>query len=258
MPERTGFDELVAEGAALATDGWDFSWFDGRAEEARPPWAYARLLADRLGAAHAALDIQTGGGEVFAEALSESSHLPIVVAATEHHPANAKIALRNLAPFGASVETPPVDGPLPFADGSFDLVTSRHPVKVDWAEISRVLVDGGTYLSQAVGAGSNSELTEAMMGPQPVGEARRPETALRLAESAGLEVVDLREAVLRTEFYDIGAVTYFLRKVPWTVPGFTVEGFRPRLALLHERIEREGSFVSHSTRFLIEARRPER
>jgi hypothetical protein len=41
------------------------------------------------------------------------------------------------------------------------------------------------------------------------------------------------------------------------VPGFTVAKYRDRLGELHELIEREGPFVAHSTRFLIEARKPE-
>ena len=40
------------------------------------------------------------------------------------------------------------------------------------------------------------------------------------------------------------------------VPGFTVDQYRPRLRDLHERIEAEGPFVAHSTRLLIEARKP--
>jgi hypothetical protein len=31
------FEELVAEGAAVPLEGWDFSWFEGRATEERPP-----------------------------------------------------------------------------------------------------------------------------------------------------------------------------------------------------------------------------
>jgi hypothetical protein len=58
------------------------------------------------------------------------------------------------------------------------------------------------------------------------------------------------------EFYDVGAVVHFLRKVLWTVPGFTVEGYRDRLAAMHEHIGRHGSFTCHSRRFLIEARKP--
>lgn len=72
----------------------------------------------------------------------------------------------------------------------------------------------------------------------------------------GLDVVDLRTAALRTEFHDIGAVVYFLRKVIWMVPGFTVERYRDRLAALHRRIETEGPFVATTTRFLIEAVKP--
>ncbi|GAA2826138.1 hypothetical protein GCM10010441_58270 [Kitasatospora paracochleata] len=76
------------------------------------------------------------------------------------------------------------------------------------------------------------------------------------AEAAGLEVVDLRAESLRTEFRDIGAVVHFLRKVIRMVPGFTVEQYRDRLRELHERIERDGPFLAHTTRFLIEARKP--
>jgi hypothetical protein len=58
------------------------------------------------------------------------------------------------------------------------------------------------------------------------------------------------------EFRDIGAVIYFLRKVIWIVPGFTVEKHRARLRDLHDQIRREGPFTAHATRTLIEARKP--
>jgi hypothetical protein len=61
---------------------------------------------------------------------------------------------------------------------------------------------------------------------------------------------------LRIEFLDIGAVVYLLRKVIWLVPGCTVERYRDRLRDLHAQIERGGPFVAHSTRYLMEARRP--
>ncbi|WP_410673089.1 hypothetical protein [Amycolatopsis sp. cmx-4-68] len=41
------FDDLVAEAAAAPVDGWDFSWLEGRATEARPSWGYQRLLGAR-------------------------------------------------------------------------------------------------------------------------------------------------------------------------------------------------------------------
>ena len=94
------------------------------------------------------------------------------------------------------------------------------------------------------------------MGPQPVSDARSVTRAARGAEHAGLVVVDLQRASLRTVFHDVAAVTYFLRKVPWIVPGFTVDRYRARLAALHDRIQRDGPFVDHAQRFLIEAHRP--
>jgi SAM-dependent methyltransferase len=253
--------ELIAEGEAVPTDGWDFSWFDGRATEERPRWGYSSLLADRLGRADAALDVETGGGEVLAEALRiggdrTGGRRPAVLAATESWPPNLEIARRNLAPFGGAVAEVADDADLPFPDRSFGLVVSRHPTEVLWPEIARVLTTGGTYLSQQVGAGSNRELTDFMMGPQPVNPGRSPQVAVAESAKAGLQIVDLREQALRVEFFDVGAVVHFLRKVLWTVPGFTVAGYREPLARMHEHIKANGAFVCHSQRFLIEVRKP--
>ncbi|MGW1253926.1 class I SAM-dependent methyltransferase [Streptomyces sp. NPDC002513] len=249
--DRT-FEDLVREAVEAPVDGWDFSWFEGRATEERPPWGYARSMAERLARASAALDIQTGGGEVLASAPA----LPPLTVATEGWPPNVARATALLHPRGAVVVASPEDAPLPFADAAFDLVTSRHPVRTYWGEIARVLRPGGTYFSQQVGPASAFEIVEYFLGPQPeeVRGAREPQRARAEAEAAGLEVVDLQEARLRMEFHDIGAVVHFLRKVIWMVPGFTVERYESRLRSLHERIRSRGPFVAHSTRFLVEAR----
>jgi SAM-dependent methyltransferase len=246
------FGELLAEGASVPVEGWDFSWFEGRATEERPPWGYSRLLAQRMAAAAAALDIQTGGGEV----LAQIPHPPPVLAATESWPPNVEIARRNLSPLGATVVAVDDDADLPFPADSFDLVVSRHPVETRWDEIARVLTPGGTFLSQQVGAGSVRELTDAMMGPQVPSQYRSPRRAVDQARAAGLVVQDLRTAALEMTFYDIAAVIVFLRKVIWIVPGFTIERYRSQLAELHERIQADGSFTAHSQRFLIEAGKP--
>ncbi len=248
------FEELVAEAAAAPAAGWDFSWLDGRATEQRPSWAYARTIASRLATIDAALDIQTGGGEVLAEA----SPLPRLMVATESWPPNIAAATARLHPLGCAVVADADDPPLPFADAAFDLVISRHPVTVWWEEIARVLRPGGAYLSQQVGPASVFEVVEYFLGPQPeeVRRSRHPDDARTAATAAGLEVVDLRVEELRTEFFDVGAVVYFLRKVIWMVPGFTVEAYLPTLRRLHEQIETEGRFVATTRRFLIEAHKP--
>jgi SAM-dependent methyltransferase len=248
------FEELLAEGERAPVEGWDFSWFEGRATEERPSWGYSRLLGERMAGAAAALDIQTGGGEV----LARIPRAPATLAATESWPPNVEIARRNLRHLGAVVVQADDRADLPFPAETFDLVVSRHPTVTVWDEIARVLRPGGTYLSQQVGAGSLRELTDAMMGPQPVSQDRSPRRAVAAARAAGLQVVDLRQEALRAAFNDVAAVVHFLRKVIWIVPGFTVDGYRDRLADLHARIQAEGPFVAYSQRFLIEARKPAR
>jgi len=252
------FEDLVAEGAAVPTEGWDFSWFEGRATEARPSWGFARSLGDRLAGATASLDIQTGGGEVLDFALGQGIKTPPLAAATEGWPPNVAKATALLRPRGVVVVATPEDAPLPFADDTFDLVSSRHPVNPQWAEIVRVLQPGGTYFAQHVGPRSVFELVEYFLGPQPEAQSsdRHPDRDRAAAEAAGLEIVDLRAERLRIEFHDIAAVVHFLRKVVWMVPGFTVAEYEPRLRSLHERIESEGPFVAHSSRHLLQARKP--
>jgi len=253
---RDDFEALIAEGEAVPTAGWAFTWFDGRATEARPPWGYSRLLASAVTSGRKILDLQTGGGEVLAEALEAGGARPEILRATESWPPNVALASAKLARWAGQVLASDDRGPFPFQDNSFDRVSCRHPTVVVWREIARVLEFGGTYLSQQVGNGSVREVTEAMMGQYDVGGSRLPERAATCARDAGLEVVHLEQASLPMTFDDIAAVVVFLRKVIWIVPGFTVERYREQLWRLHCRIIADGPFRATSERFLIECRKP--
>jgi SAM-dependent methyltransferase len=247
------FDDLLAEAAAVDVSGWDFSWFRGRATEERPPWQYHRRMAERLARAAASLDVQTGGGEVLAGA----GVFPATAVATEGWAPNLAKATRLLHPLGVAVVAAPEEPPWPFADDAFDLVTSRHPVRVEWEEIARVLRPGGTYLAQHVGAESVFELTREFLEISAEAHlGRRADLEADAARAAGLDVVDVRRARTRMEFFDVGAVVVFLRKVVWIVPGFDVERYADVLRRLDAGIRRNGPFVAHSSRTLIEARKP--
>jgi SAM-dependent methyltransferase len=260
LPPRS-FDELVAEAAAAPIDGWDFSWLAGRATEERPSWGYQRLLAGRRASAPAALDLQTGGGEVLAGALGLARVPPPLLVATEGWAPNASRALARLGPLGAAVVFVAEASGLPFPGGTFDLVSSRHPATVRWAEIARVLAPGGTYFAQHVGGRTNVEIRELLVGPS-VGaheggvDRRDHDAEARAARGAGLEVVVCRNERLRLAFFDVGAMVYFLRLVVWTVPDFSVDRYLPRLRELHALIERDGAFHSTMSRTLFEVRRP--
>lgn len=250
----TSIEALVSEAASAPVEGWDFSWLDGRATEERPSWGYQRLLAAWLAAADAALDVQTGGGEVLAGAGAE--HLPPVMVVTEGWPPNVVQAHERLAPLGVAVVAAGESAPLPFADDVFDLVTSRHPAVVQWPEIARVMQPGGTYFAQHVGGTANCELSEFFLGPLEPREGRHHEVEAAAARSAGLEVRTCRNERLALEFFDVGAVVYFLRKVIWTVPDFDVHRSWDRLVALHEQIASEGVFRSSMSRTLFEVRKP--
>lgn len=246
------FDELVREAEAADVTGWGFGWLDGRATEERPPWGYARLLASRLSEVRSALDLDTGGGEV----VSAATVLPQHMCVTESWPPNAQRARERLGPRGVEVVETADGAPLPFADGSFELVTARHPVASDWGEIHRVLAPGGHYFAQHVGPASGFELIEHFLGPLPAERRRRdPQDEASSAVAAGLTVEDLRTARCRMEFHDVGAVVWILRKCVWWVPDFSVDRYRNELLALDDRMRRGEPFVAHSTRHLIELRR---
>jgi SAM-dependent methyltransferase len=247
------FEELVDEAGAAPIEGWDFSWLEGRASEERPSWGYSRLIAARMPDAGTVVDLQSGGGEM----LSHLPHMPRLLVATEGWAPNLAIAARRLRPRGAHVVATEADRPrLPFRNNSVDLVTARHPIVTWWEEIARILRPGGTFLSQQVGPHSVGELAEFLGAPLPAVSKRDPALARAAAEAAGLEIMDLRAERLRTVFYDVGAVIYFLRLVVWIIPRFDVDAYRDRLRELHEYISRHGSFVASASRFLIEAHKP--
>ena len=244
------FEELVTEAAAADVTGWGFSWLDGRATEERPPWGYLHLLAEALASVRTAVDLDTGGGEVIAQV----PQLPAQLWVTEAWRPNAARARELLGPRGVQVLQTELGAPVPLPDGSVDLVTARHPVSPQWAEITRLLAPGGHYLGQHVGPASAFELIEYFLGPLPrQRHAREAEEEAAAAHRVGLDVLELRTASCRMEFFDIGAVVWILRKCVWWVPDFTVDRYAQQLHDLDAQIRADGPFVAHSTRHLIRA-----
>lgn len=94
------------------------------------------------------------------------------------------------------------------------------------------------------------------MGPLDPGDRRNHEVEADQARASGLEIVQCRNERLQLEFFDVGAMVFFLRKVVWTVPDFSVDRYRSRLQDLHDQIEHDGMFRSTMSRTLLEARKP--
>lgn len=245
-------DTWLTDGAQPAA-GWDFSAIEatGRVASSPLPWSYGSVALAALRQAQSALDIGTGGGEV----LARLAPFPRRICATEGYAPNVPIAQARLGPLGVEVRDVSTLGlGLPFADGAFDLVLSRHSA-YDPEEVARVLRPGGRLVTQQVGS-RNQALLNALLGvPLPAGDHHRAIAAVAL-EQAGLRLLTAAEAFPVTRYFDIGAVIFYLRAVPWQVPDFTVERYRDGLRRLASAIAAQGYLDVSDHRFFLIADRP--
>jgi SAM-dependent methyltransferase len=246
-----GYDELIAEAMTVPFRSWDFGVFRGRFTEhhGELPWSYRELVAQRLPHVASPLDLGTGGGEL----LASLAPLPARTAATEGYPPNVPVARERLTPLGIEVADVTDGPPLPFPDGSFELVTSRHEA-YDPAELRRVLAPGGTFVTQQVGGRDLAEVNEALGAPRHQYHDWQLAAAVEQLEAAGFEVTWQREAGLPGAFHDIGALVLFLRITPWQVPGFTVERYAERLRALDADLRAGRPLRVTSDRFVLVGR----
>lgn len=233
------FEQLVSEALSAPFSGWDFSWLAARSNAGTLPWSYRREVASRAATAGSMLDMGTGGGE----RLSRLYPRPRRTVATEAWPPNVAVAAAKLRPLGIAVvrdEGAPDNtgqsgddrGRLPFADGVFALVTSRHEA-FRAAEISRVLAPGGMFITQQVDFHSYDDLRRLVGLDVP----QQPDSWLPLAQQqvheAGLDVETAVCGEQFQEFHDIAAVVYYLRVVSWAIPDFSLDACAARLRAAH-------------------------
>jgi SAM-dependent methyltransferase len=230
--------------------GWDFSYLDGRMLEEQPLWSYLGRAAELMKHSSSILDLDTGGGERFLE-LHE--YWPPKVVATEHYPPNFKLATERLSPLGAKVVDIQLSdfGLMPFAEREFDLVLNRHAA-FNPDEVARVLSLGGTFITQQVHGLSTADLLAAF-DAKPQWPDATPAKYLPRLKAAGLEIFDLNDWSGKLAFTDVGAIVYYLKAVPWLVPGFSVETHLKYLLKLQKHFERNGLLIFTSRRYLIEA-----
>ncbi len=231
--------------------GWDFSWTAGRWQEEVPPWNYTTIVRQALPDAKSLLDLDTGGGEI----LASLAPLPKKTVATERYTPNIAVAKARLEPLGVQVVTPDAGGMLPSDNDSFDLVINRHG-DFQTPELWRILRPGGRFITQQVGGRNCMEINQAL------GDKRKTDfkdwtlaRSLDRLEQVGFAIEHAEEAFPESRFLDIGAVVFYLKIIQWQISDFSVERYHDALLALHQRIEREGSFVARDHRFLIKARK---
>lgn len=250
-PER--YQRLINEAQAADFSGWDFSWLEGRMVQPDPPWDYPALVQEALPDVESLLDLGTGGGEF----LTALTPLPPNTHATESYPPNQAIARERLSPLGVTLHETVNPTELPFADARFDLVISRHE-SYDSQEVFRVLKQGGQFITQQVGGLDNLELNQVLEEAITFSftDCSLANDLTGLYE-AGFLVKTAEKSALPTIFKDIGAVVYYLKAIPWQVPGFNLKTHAKGLIRLHNIIERQGEFLTTAHRFLIVAQKEE-
>lgn len=252
MNETELYRQWLREEDAARMQGWDFSHLRGRYEEEQDlPWDYEQAVRTFLRPDKEILDMDTGGGEF----LLSLGHPCNKTSATEGWPPNADLCRHRLVPLGIRFQQADGGGPLPFADGAFDLILNRHG-SYDPAEVCRLLRPGGIFITEQVGAQNDRELVELLLGEQPLPFPRQTlACAAEEAQSAGLRVVRGEEAFRPIRFWDVGALVWFARVLPWEFPGFSVDACRERLCRAQEILDRNGVIEGTIHRYLLVAQK---
>jgi SAM-dependent methyltransferase len=257
------FDVYLKQAGEASFSGWDFSYVysTGQMAEAPLKWNYYIQVMPYLRNAAVMLDMGTGGGEM----LSRFQPLPPVTYATEQYHPNVAVAIKNLEPLGVRVfeieeeKEPPFNTNLPFENDFFDLVINRHEAYYP-PELHRILKPGGLFITQQVGSLNNVNLAQFFLGKTIPVSNWNLKSAVDELSSAGFNIIKQQEDVQYYRFYDVGAIVYFLRAIPWilgdfTPEEFTVEKYRDRLWELHVSISEGGYYDTPRHRFLVMARK---
>jgi len=168
--------------------------------------------------------------------LSSLPMLPEFTYATESYLPNIDIAKNRLHPLGINVIETLEDCNLPFLDQTFDLIINRHEY----------------YNPKEVSALELENWFDAHH--KETGEWSLNKACLDLL-SSGFVIERKEEMITKTRFYDLGAVLYYLKAVPWQIEDFALKKYLPRIIDLHNRIEVDGFFDVSCHRLLLITRK---
>ncbi|MGQ0796617.1 MAG: methyltransferase domain-containing protein [Methanobacteriota archaeon] len=215
----------------------------------REPWSYTVRASELLEDATSAVDMGTGGGEVFEQLCAAYRERAV---ATEPWHANAQVAAARLRPLGIDVVRCHSLA-LPFRPQVFDLVLNRHE-ELDPEEVARVVAAGGSLLTQQIGRTWWQELRESFPRMRDFGDVlRRYEGGLR---ASGLTIVQARTHDWKAAYRGLGDVVFILCVAPWTIPDFDPLGRDlPALLDAEERLSTADGIALTESLFLIEARK---
>lgn len=243
------FDYLISE-VNEKFEGWNFSYLEttGRMQEFPLSWNYRNKVILEMQEVSSLLDMGTGGGEF----LSTLKPLPKYTCATEGYKPNISVAKNRLEPLGVKVNEVHNDEYLPFDDETFELIINKHE-SYSPKEVRRILKDKGTFITQQVGGLNDKEINELLRVPKFESFDWNLKSAVTELQETGFKTLEQKEDLVKTRFYDIGAIVYYLKAIPWQVPDFTLEKYFDGLIEIYNRIEDVGYIDFTCHRFFIRA-----
>lgn len=241
---------LLMEETNAKFEGWDFSHIEeaGRMCEFPLSWSYRNKIRMKVRDVSSMLDMGTGGGEF----LSTLAPLPKNTCTTEGYEPNVIVARNRLEPLGIRVYEVKNDNELPLKDEDFELVINRHE-SYSAKEVRRVLKNNGIFITQQVGGLNDKEINEILEVSVSEYFNWNLEYAVNQLRDSKFNILEQKEDIVKTRFYDIGAIVYYLRAIPWQVPDFTVEKYFDKLVRIHNLIDQNGYIDFTCHRFFIVA-----
>ncbi len=234
----------------ISFQGWDFLYLESRWQEEGLPWDYREIIQGYLKSTDRLLDMGTGGGEF----LLSLGHPYAYTAVTEAWAPNLKVCKEKLEPLGIHVYPVEDDSRLPIHTDMFDIVINRHEA-YDLHEVSRVLHPNGFLITQQVGCNNNRDLSEYLI---PDFVSQYSDFSLpaekRKFEANGFEILFCDESFPEIRFFDVGAIVFYARRIPWEFPNFSVENNFRQLCSLHQELTSNGFIGTRGHRFIIVAR----
>ena len=239
----------IVEQANQEFSGWDFSFISqtGRVQSDSLPWSYGSRLLCYMQSSNRMLDMGTGGGEF----LSHMKPLPHDVYATEAYKPNIPVAKERLQPIGVQVVEIDDDTKLPFSNAYFDLIANQHE-SYSVNEVRRLLHDKGVFITQQVGGLDCKEINAIF--DVPLNDEYICWNLKRAADEIrekDFHIAYSQEAYPIQRFYDVGALIYYLKAIPWQVPGLKVWNELDTLYTIHKIIQSAGYFEVTQHRFII-------
>jgi len=242
------FFTLLLKDALHPFSGWDFSHVRSRMVMEPLTWSYHSEILPFVRTVETMLDMGTGGGEF----LSSLQPLPKETFATEAYEPNVPIAKKKLEPIGVKVVQINEGDKLPFENKQFELIINRHE-SYSPAELHRILKPDGMFITQQVGWKDNLELNHRL--EYPIEELEYLDWDLKKIvhelEDAGFNIIKKLEAFPITRCFDIGAIVFYLKVIPWQIPEFSIEKYEKNLWDMHQEILEEGYIDLTSHRLLI-------